>query len=152
MAEQRFRGKYDHTIDEKGRLSFPSRFREVLGQYQSDILITIPWENHLRAYPLAEWERLENALKSDGDGEPDDVDRTIRYFQSESYEIIADKQGRILLPPPLRGEVGVKKEIVLSGMIERVEVWDRETWMREREIGRSHFAEIKKTMKKRGLL
>lgn len=152
MAEQRFRGKYDHTIDEKGRLSFPSRFREVLGHYQSDILIAIPWESHLRAYPLAEWERLENALKAHGEVEPDDVDRTIRYFQSESHEIIADKQGRILLPPPLRAETGLKKEIVLIGMIERVEIWDREAWNREREIGRTHFAEIKQAMKKRGLL
>ena len=152
MAGQRFRGKYDHTIDEKGRLSFPSRFREVLSHYQSDILIAIPWESHLRAYPLAEWERLENALKTHGDGEPDDVDRTIRYFQSESYEIIADKQGRILLPPPLRIEAGLRKDIVLIGMIERVEIWDREAWNREREIGRNRFAEIKQAMKKRGLL
>ncbi|NTV51332.1 MAG: division/cell wall cluster transcriptional repressor MraZ, partial [Desulfobulbaceae bacterium] len=65
----RFRSKYDHTIDEKGRLSFPSRFREVLRQYQSEILIVIPWENHLRAYPLAEWENLENKLKAEDAGQ-----------------------------------------------------------------------------------
>lgn len=151
MAELRFRGKYDHAIDEKGRLSFPSRFREVLRHYQSEILMVIPWENHLRAYPLAEWEILENSLKNDHDGEADAVDRILRYFESESYEIVADKQGRILLPPPLRTEVGLKKDIVLIGMIERVEIWDRETWGIERELNRAHFAELKQGMKKRGV-
>lgn len=151
MVELRFRGKYDHAIDEKGRLSFPSRFREVLRCYQSEILIAIPWESHLRAYPLAEWEILENSLKNDRDGDPDAVDRILRYFESESYEILADKQGRILLPPPLRFEVGLKKDIVLIGMIERVEIWDRETWSIERELIRAHFAEMKQGMKKRGI-
>jgi MraZ protein len=150
MAELRFRGKYDHAIDEKGRLSFPSRFREVLRCYQSEILLAIPWENHLRAYPLAEWEILENSLKNDRDGDADAIDRMLRYFESESYEILADKQGRILLPPPLRSEVGLKKDIVLIGMIERVEIWDRETWGIERELNRTHFAEMKHDMKKRG--
>lgn len=150
MAELRFRGKYDHAIDEKGRLSFPSRFREVLRCYQSEILIAIPWENHLRAYPLAEWEILENNLKNGRDGDADAIDRMLRYFESESYEILADKQGRILLPPPLRSEVGLKKDIVLIGMIERVEIWDRETWGIERELNRTHFAEMKQGMKKRG--
>jgi MraZ protein len=151
MADLRFRGKYDHAIDEKGRLSFPSRFREVLRRYQSEILIAIPWENHLRTYPLAEWEILENTLKNDRDGDPDTVDRILRYFESESYEILADKQGRILLPPPLRSEVGLKKDIVLIGMIERVEIWDRGIWSIEREINRAHFAEMKQGMKKRGI-
>lgn len=150
MAEIRFRGKYDHAIDEKGRLSFPSRFREVLRCYQSEILIAIPWENHLRAYPLAEWEILEKSLKNNSEEDPDASDRILRYFESESYEIVADKQGRILLPPPLRSEVGLKKDIVLIGMIERVEIWDRETWGIERELNRTHFAEMKHGMKKRG--
>ena len=96
MINRRFRSKYDHTIDEKGRLSFPSRFREVLRQYESEVLIVIPWwDNHLRAYPLSEWEIIEDKLKAEDREQPEDLDKIIRYFESESIECVLDKQGRI---------------------------------------------------------
>jgi MraZ protein len=152
MISSRFRSKYDHTIDEKGRLSFPSRFREVLRQYQSEVLIVIPWENHLRAYPLAEWENLENKLKAEDAGQSEDLDKIIRYFESESCECVLDKQGRILLPPTLRAELGLKRDIVLIGMIDRVEIWDKDVWSVERKVGREHFGEHKASIKKRGII
>jgi MraZ protein len=152
MVINRFRGKYDHTIDDKGRLSFPSRFREVLRQYQSEILIAIPWENHLRAYPLSEWENLENKLRSEDQERLGDFDRIIRYLESESYECVVDKQGRILLPPALRAELGLRREIVLIGMIDRVEIWDKETWEAERRVVREHFGAHKDGIKKRGII
>ena len=152
MVSSRFRSKYDHTIDEKGRLSFPSRFREVLRQYESEVLIAIPWDNHLRAYPLAEWECLENKLQAEDREQPEDLDKIIRYFESESFEIVVDKQGRILLPPALRAELGLKKDIVLIGMIDRVEIWDKDVWNVERKVGREHFGELKASIKKRGII
>ena len=66
MISSRFRSKYDHTIDEKGRLSFPSRFRDVLRQYESEVLIVILWDNHLRAYPESEWEAIEDKMEAEG--------------------------------------------------------------------------------------
>jgi MraZ protein len=152
MVSSRFRSKFDHTIDDKGRLSFPSRFREVLRQYQSEVLIAIPWDNHLRVYPLSEWENLENQLKTGESGQSEDVDKIIRYFESESCECALDKQGRILLPPALRAELGLKRDIVLIGMIDRVELWDKDTWNVEQEIGRDHFREHKASIKKRGII
>lgn len=148
----RFRSKYDHTIDEKGRLSFPSRFREVLRQYESEVLIAIPWDNHLRAYPLAEWENLENKLKAEGRDHAEDLDKIIRHLESESIECVLDKQGRILLPPALRTELALKRDIVLIGMIDRVEIWDKETWDVERQAGREHFDKCKDSIKKRGII
>jgi len=152
MADSRFRSKYDHTIDEKGRLSFPSRFREVLRQYESEVLIAIPWDNHLRAYPLSEWESLENKLQAEDREQPEDLDKIVRYFESESFEIVMDKQGRILLPPALRTELGLKKDIVLIGMIDRVEIWDKDVWNVERKVGREHFGELKASIKKKGII
>ena len=152
MAELRFRGKYDHSIDDKGRLSLPSRFREVLRHYPSEILSAIAWETHLRAYPLTEWGRLEHTLRNGEEGPPEEGERIVRFFQAESSELVLDRQGRILLPPPLRAEAGLKRDIVLIGMIERVEIWDRELWNVEREIGRTAFAAMKQRMNKRGIL
>ena len=152
MVGDRFRGKYEHTIDEKGRVSFPVRFREVLRRYDSEVLIAIPWDNHLRAYPLAEWEILENKLKA-GEGPPsEDLDRLIRYFESESCECFLDKQGRVLLPQVLRTELGLQRDVVLIGMIDRVEIWNKDTWVVEREVGRKHFGEHKASIKKRGIV
>ena len=152
MAVGRFRSKYDHTIDDKGRLSFPSRFREVLRQYESEVLIALPWGNHLRAYPLAEWENLENKLRAHDPEQPEDIDKIIRYFESESFECIVDKQGRILLPPALRSQLGLQRDIVLIGMIDRVEIWDKDAWIVERDAAREHFGEHKADIKKRGII
>ena len=152
MVSSRFRSKYEHTIDDKGRLSFPSRFREVLRQYESEVLIAIPWDNHLRIYPLAEWEILENKLQVEDQEQFEDLDKVIRYFESESCECVVDKQGRILLPPGLRADLGLKRDIVLIGMIDRVEIWDKEAWAVERKIGREHFGEHKLSIKKRGII
>ena len=152
MANGRFRSKYDHTIDEKGRISFPSRFREVLRHYESEALIAIPWDNHLRIYPLAEWEILENKLKAEDRDLLEDLDKVIRYFESESFECDLDKQGRILLPPALRAELGLKRDIVLIGMIDRVEIWDKDEWQVECKVGREHFREHREGIKKRGII
>jgi MraZ protein len=152
MGSRRFRGKYDHTIDDKGRLSFPSRFREILRLYESEVLVAIPWDTHLRVYPLAEWEILENKLKVEDPQQPGDLEKIIRYFESESFECVLDKQGRILLPPVPRSELGLKREIVLIGMIDRVEIWDRDTWSVERTVGREHFGTHKACIKKRGII
>lgn len=152
MTGRKFRGKYDHMIDEKGRLSFPSRYREVLRQYDAGILMVIPWDDHLRVYPLAEWEALEDKLKAEELGEPADSDKVLRYFESESYECMPDKQGRLLIPPALRTELGLKRDIVLIGMIERVEIWDKERWAAESKIGRAHFRQYQATIKKKGII
>lgn len=152
MAISRFRGKFDHALDDKGRLSFPSRFREVLRQYASNVLIVIPWDTHLRAYPLAEWEEIEMKLKAGGDELSEDLDKIIRFFESESSECVLDKQGRVLLPPALRVALGLQRDVVLIGMLDRVEIWDKETWDVERQVSREHFDALKASIKKRGIL
>jgi len=69
MIKSRFRSRSEHTLDDKGRLNFPSRFREVLRQYESETLMITAWgKQHLRAYPLVAWDILENTLLTEGKG------------------------------------------------------------------------------------
>lgn len=152
MVNSRFRGTFDHALDDKGRLSLPSRFREVLRQYEVNLLVVLPWDTHLRAYPLAEWEGVENRLKTGEDSQSEDLDKIIRFIESESFECILDKQGRILLPPALRTDVGLKRDVVLIGMIDRMEIWDKETWAVERQVSREHFGALKANIKKMGII
>ena len=80
MIQSRFRSRSEHTLDEKGRLNLPSRFREVLRQYESEMLMIAPWGRlHLRVYPLSGWEILENKLLTEG-REEKDIDRFVRYM------------------------------------------------------------------------
>jgi MraZ protein len=152
MVKSRFRSKYDHTIDEKGRLSFPSRFRDVLRQYESEVLIVIPWDNHLRAYPESEWETIEDKMEAEGREQPDDLGKIIRCVQARIIECALDKQGRILLPPALRTGLGLKKDIVLNGMVHWVEIWDKDVWNEEHEVALEHFGEHVKSIRKMGII
>ena len=152
MVSSRVRSKYDHTIDEKGRLSFPSRFRDVLRQYDSDVLIVTPWDNHLRAYPESEWAAIEDKMAAEGGEQPDDLAKIIRYVQAGIIECALDKQGRILLPPALRTDLGLKKDIVLNGMVHWVEIWDKDVWNEEHQATREHFGEHAKSIRKMGII
>jgi MraZ protein len=126
VVNNRFRSRTEHTLDAKGRLNFPSRFREVLRQLGSETLMLAPWGNHLRAYPVSEWEELETKLLTQG-GE-NQVGDFFRYVVGGVVECVPDKQGRILIPPDLRNHLKMEKDVVVTGMISWVEIWDKETW------------------------
>lgn len=138
MGRGRFRSRTEHTLDAKGRLNFPSRFREVLRQHGSGVLVIVPWKTHLRAYPQAEWEILENKLLEEG-GEQPGLGHFVRYVIGGVAECSLDKQGRILLPPDLRKDAGLKKEVVLTGMLDWVEIWDKKAMEAETQATRDDF-------------
>ncbi|MDJ0621351.1 MAG: division/cell wall cluster transcriptional repressor MraZ [Desulfocapsaceae bacterium] len=139
QSKSRFRSRSDHTLDTKGRLSFPSRFRDVLRRLDSDIMMITTWGNHLRAFTLEEWELLETKLLEEGreqkllgDKEKQkNRARAVRYVLSGVNECNLDKQGRLLLPQSLRNEAKLQKEVVLVGMINHVEIWDKDAWQAE---------------------
>lgn len=138
MAQSRFRSRSPHTLDTKGRLNFPSRFREVLRHYGSETLLVAPWLTHLRAYPLSEWERVETKLLTEG-GQYDGGADFAHYIIGGVAECNLDKQGRILLPLELRKEVGLVKDIVLMGMVTRVEIWDKDAMEAKTQATREGF-------------
>lgn len=150
MAKGRFRSRSEHILDAKGRLNFPSRFRDVLRQSGSEILMVAPWKDHLRAYPLAEWEALETKLMSQS-GEPEIV-KFVRYVVGGVVECDLDKQGRILLPPDLRTDANLTKEVILTGMIDWVEIWDKGAWLTENDTARNGFEDHKASLSRMGIL
>ncbi len=137
-------------MDGKGRLNFPSRFKEVLRQFDSGILMVTAWNKHLRAFPMSEWEILEDKLLSQGKEQPG-LARFVRLVVSGVVECGLDKQGRLLLPSSLRGEINLKKEVVLTGMLDWVEIWGKESWVAEHQAAKDNFESYEDSLAKLGI-
>jgi MraZ protein len=126
-----FRGSYQHTVDSKGRLSIPAKFREVLlGKGDDRIVITnfvVDGARCLDVYPLDEWMRFEEQIQS----KPKFERRMVlfqNYYLGGACECLVDKQGRILIPPLLRQYANLKRDVVLVSALEKFRVWDQEAW------------------------
>ena len=116
-------GQFEHTIDAKGRLNFPAKFREDMGDR---FILTKGLDNCIAVYSLEEWGRWEEKFKS----LPDSKSRQLkRFFFASATDVEPDKQGRILIPAVLRDYAGLEKDVVLAGVGERVEIWDRSRWI-----------------------
>lgn len=119
-----FMGEYQHSVDKKGRIFIPARFREGLGDH---FVLTKGLDGCLFAYPRPEWEALEQKLKS----LPltrSDARAFVRFFFSGAAECEVDKQGRILIPGHLREFAGLERDVVVIGVSSRVEFWSRDRW------------------------
>nr|WP_330361345.1 division/cell wall cluster transcriptional repressor MraZ [Anaerostipes sp. CAG:276] len=118
-------GEYNHTIDAKGRLIIPSKFREALG---SEFVLTKGLDGCLFVFPMKEWEAFEEKLRS-----LPLIDKNARkfsrFFLAGASTCELDKQGRILVPGTLREFAQMDKEVVLTGMLDRIEVWSKEQWL-----------------------
>jgi transcriptional regulator MraZ len=122
-----FRGRYQHTIDPKGRLSIPAKFRDALAQYgdHSGELIVVPNEHALEIHPLEEWQRIEDRLNGQSIFSPEGR-QVSRLYMSRAKEASVDSAGRVLLPPDTRKQAGLDKDVTLVGGGRRMfEVWDR---------------------------
>lgn len=149
-VRKKFRSRSEHALDAKGRLNFPSRYRDVLRHFDSELLMVTAWGRHLRAYPVSEWELIENKIWGDGK-EQTGLGPFARLIISSVTECSLDKQGRILLPPPLRSEAGLKKEVVLTGMLDWVEIWDKEAWIAEQQATKANFENYQEALSKLGI-
>ena len=120
-----FMGEYNHTIDAKGRLIIPSKFREALG---SEFVLTKGLDGCLFVFPMKEWEAFEEKLRS-----LPLIDKNARkfsrFFLAGASTCELDMQGRILVPGTLREFAQMDKEVVLTGMLDRIEVWSKEQWL-----------------------
>jgi MraZ protein len=146
-----FIGRYLHTIDSKGRVSIPVKFREILVErYEEKLILTSDFDQCLVAYPTEEWRLIEEKTKGLPMMQPE-VKDFMRFFYSRAVECVLDKQGRILIPPSLREYAGLNKEIVLIGMYNKVEVWDNKKWIdREAKIPQK-LGKISETLSSLGL-
>lgn len=119
-----FMGKYNHTIDPKGRLSIPSKYREVLGD---EFVVSKGMDGCLYVYANDDWKVFEGKLAS----LPlmsEEARQFARFFLSGAQPVTVDKQGRILMPQDLRDFAGLEKDVVLAGMGSRIEIWSLERW------------------------
>ena len=119
-----FMGEYNHTIDAKGRLIIPAKFRELLGE---EFILTKGLDGCLSIYPMKEWEAFEEKLRSLPLTNKNA--RTFsRFFVAGATSCELDKMGRILVPQTLREFAGLDKDVVLTGNLNRIEVWSKERW------------------------
>lgn len=119
-----FIGEYNHSLESKGRVIIPSKFREQLGGY---FIMTKGLDNCLFIYPIDEWRAFENKLKQLPITRKD-ARAFVRFFFSGATECELDKQGRILVPANLREHAELSKDAVIIGVSNRVEIWSKERW------------------------
>ena len=117
-------GEYQHTVDTKGRLFLPAKFREELGE---TVVFTKGLDACWFGYSLSEWSVLEEKLKKLPLAKPE-ARAFARFFFAGAAEIGYDKQGRILLPPVLREHARLEKEVVVIGVSNRIEIWSQDAW------------------------
>lgn len=119
-----FIGEYHHSIDEKGRLIVPAKFREELG---NSFIVTRGIENCLFVYPMNEWQKIVNKLETLPFTKRD-AREFMRFFLSGASEAEFDKQGRINITSPLISYADLEKECVIIGTGDRLEIWSQKNW------------------------
>lgn len=120
-----FMGEYNHTIDAKGRVIVPAKFREVLGD---EFVVTKGLDGCLYGYANDDWNAFEEKLKTLPITNKNTRQFT-RFFLAGAASCEIDKQGRILLPAVLREFAGLNKDVVLVGVASRIEIWSKEKWL-----------------------
>ena len=118
-----FMGEYNHTIDAKGRIIIPSKFREALGE---NFVVTLGLDGCLFVYPNEEWLTFVNQLKNLPGNK--DARQLQRYFMAGAADCEVDKQGRILIPSKLREHASLDKDVVFVGVLSKIEIWSKERW------------------------
>ena len=120
-----FMGEYNHTVDPKGRLIVPSKFREQLG---SEFVVTKGLDGCLFVYPAEEWHNIEEKFRNISMTSKD-ARKFSRFFFAGAAAVELDKQGRILIPSVLREYAGIEKDAVLVGMGSHLEIWSKDRWL-----------------------
>jgi len=145
-----FRGQFEHTIDSKGRISIPSRFREILSKKYDDRLVITNYDHCLAAYPNEEWLEIEKKLSTLPQMNRD-VQAYYRFIYSSAIDCVIDKQGRLLIPQSLRDYANLQKDVVLVGEMKKIEIWAKERWEVENKKIREGFDQIRDTMASMGM-
>ena len=144
-----FRGRSKHTLDEKGRLAIPTRFKDVLKEKGLNCLVVTNHLNCLWAFAQDDWRIIEE--KAANLSLMDNAVNTYRrYFISGAQECIL-KQGRITIPPDLREIAGLKKDIMLVGELKMFEIWDRERWETEFQKAMDSFPDASQSLSELGI-
>jgi MraZ protein len=135
-----FFGQYEHTIDEKGRLTIPARYRELVGY---SAYITKGFEQNLMVLPPSAFQLVSDNINHISITDP--AGRDLKHkFYSNGFQIDVDKAGRILIPSILREMVGIKSEAMVVGNGTHFEIWARELWLKKNADLQNSEADIEK--------
>ncbi len=134
-------GEYEHTIDDKNRLTLPAKFR---GRFADGIVVTRGLDGCLFAYPRRDWDRIVETRLAEIDQLGQLGRRLHRHFFSGAAEDELDKQGRVMLPGALLNHAKLGRDVVVAGVYDHLEIWDRAAWreqLKEVEGSAEHVAE-----------
>lgn len=115
-------GNYNQTMDAKGRMTFPAKLREIIGE---KFVVTKGIDGCLFVYSLEDFEARAMKISALPLAQGRNIQRN---FMANAVEVEADKQGRILVPQPLRDAAGLSKDIIVAGVSNRCEIWDKQRW------------------------
>lgn len=142
-----FKGWHERTIDEKGRVSIPSKFRDILvGKYNGEAVITCDFDPCLVIYPLKKWDEFEKKVSLLPQFSKAVVDLK-RVYISAAQECEIDRQGRIIIPQTLRDYAGLIRDLMVVGQTTTIQIWASEKWAEylarsKEEFDRSKLAEL----------
>ena len=137
-----FYGEFEHTLDRKGRLIVPAKFRQALKDHHvSSLFLTRGLDGCLFLFPESEWRLVESRFKqipfTKAEGR-----KFNRMFFSGASEVQVDGLGRILVPKTLKDFAAIKDDVVIVGVSSRIEVWSKERWQAFYETSRQSFEEV----------
>ena len=134
-----FMGEFTCKIDDKGRFMLPSKFREIL--QDDEFVITRGLDNSIDLFPSSEWENIENELRKLK--RTDSKHRAYqRFVLSAATKLTVDKQGRVNLPNSLTEHAKINKNIIVTGMVDKIEIWAEEVWKEYIEKTESSIEDI----------
>ena len=137
-----FYGEYSHTLDKKGRVIIPAKFREAFKEhYIERFYLTRGLDKCLFLFAEDEWRSQEGKFKNLSFTKKE-ARKFNRIFFSGAAEVICDKQGRILVPPYLKEYAEIKRNVVVVGVSNRVEIWSKEVWKLFYDQTKDSFEEI----------
>jgi len=124
-----FSGQFEYSLDDKGRLSIPARFRDLLLSHCGPgLVLTNHTDGCLAAYPSNEWQALQDRIEKMDPEKKRAAKNTLRIFYAGAVECAIDRLGRILIPQSLRGFGSIKKNVMIVGMNKKIEIWAAEVW------------------------
>jgi MraZ protein len=121
-------GEYEHTIDEKNRLTLPAKFRK---SFAGGVVLSREIDRCLAVYPREEWDRRVALRLGDFNQLSRDDRRLQRFFFASAAEVDLDGQGRVMVPAALMQHAGLEREVTVAGVNDHLEIWDRAAWQAE---------------------
>jgi transcriptional regulator MraZ len=122
-----FLGEHEHTLDQKGRLTLPAKYRD---SFPEGLVLTRGMDGCVFAYAKADWSELASRLAAlDTLGRDDRMMK--RHFFSGAAEVMPDRQGRVMIPAALASHAKLDRDIVVAGVFDHLEIWDRAAWRKQ---------------------